>query len=338
MDVCDDAHSDMLGRCLAKFLNDLDGGSAANKNNDSGNALSSSGALGSSRQGGGRDNNNRGHNQHNNNFSPGRGGRNGRGNFDNRGGGRGHNNNQGRGGGRGNNRSLHGAAFDRLNRGRPQDFDRNNNNRGQNFDRGGRNGGRMGRSGGRGFGGRDNRGRSGNNNFQQNHHQQQNSDNSNKRKGREEKEEDDFVSTALEKGLGAERNNTQQSNKRQRYDDNRRSGRGVSKSKSISYCAHDAFFIPLLTCDYCLVIYHTDHFLGWDLSRGVDAVAFPITPPLNRLHSSVRVHWFQIPLAGKSALVLFCHMNLYIHYEVGDLNTLLGLSLPSFNCLCKPMF
>ena len=265
MDVCDDAHSDMLGRCLAKFLNGLDGGSAANKNNDSGNALSSSGALGSSRQGGGRDNNNRGHNQHNNNnnFSPGRGGRNGRGNFDNRGGGRGHNNNQGRGG-RGNNRSLHGAAFDRLNRGRPQDhqIDRNNNNRGQNFDRGGRNGGRMGRSGGRGFGGRDNRGRSGNNNFQQNHHQQQNSDNNNKRKGREEKEEENFVSTALEKGLGAERGNTQQSNKRQRYDDNTANdndynmeessgrgrggrfggiGRGVSKSKSISYCTHDAF-------------------------------------------------------------------------------------------------
>ena len=264
MDVCDDAHSDMLGRCLAKFLNGLDGGSAANKNNDSGNALSSSGALGSSRQGGGRDNNNRGHNQHNNNnFSPGqRGGRNGRGNFDNRG--RGHNNNQGRGGGRGNNRSLHGAAFDRLNRGRPQDhqIDRNNNNRGQNFDRGGRNGGRMGRSGGRGFGGRDNRGRSGNNNFQQNHHQQQNSDNNNKRKGREEKEEENFVSTALEKGLGAERGNTQQSNKRQRYDDNTANdndynmeessgrgrggrfggiGRGVSKSKSISYCTHDAF-------------------------------------------------------------------------------------------------
>ena len=86
---------------------------------------------------------------------------------------------------------------------------------------------------------------------------------------REEKKEEDFLSTALEKGLGAERDNTQQSNKRQRYDDNTandnvynmeessgrgRGGRfggrfgrgGVSKQNQYpTFCAYDMHFLYL---------------------------------------------------------------------------------------------
>lgn len=241
MDVCDNKSADMLGRTLAKFLGDLDGGKSSSGGKKSsvgvgGNALTNSGALGSTAtaKGGGRGGNN------NNQRQCGRGG-----NFDNSRGGRG--GMGGRGNGPNNNsnrqRSLHGAAFDRLNRSRPQDHNRSGRGGGQSQ---GRLGGRMdnrnnraGRFGGRGdirssrmnnnySNNNDNNNKNrGKDNFRdqpQEHHHHQKHDN--KRKGTFE--EKDFVSTAMEHGLGSSRDiaQQQQQSKQPRYDDATRFGRG----------------------------------------------------------------------------------------------------------------
>lgn len=257
MDVCDGKSADMLGRTLGKYLKDLNGGSGSgggvggdNKKKDGSsgslNALANSGALGSSRIGGGRGGGNQQQHNNNSNDNPAQrnndnfGGRGG--NFDNsrgRGGGRmgGRGNDYdgrgGRGGGPGRQqRSLHGAAFDRLNRGtRPPQDHRNfggrggrqqqqqqqHNSRPMDNNRGGSFGGRNNDRGGRG--GRNTNMGGGRGNFRDAPQHQQH----NKRKGRDEKEESpqDFVSTAMEHGLASYRNNNQQQqSKRPRYDDN----------------------------------------------------------------------------------------------------------------------